>query len=257
MSSKNIRLPWRVTLDPVFLFFLRILFFIALIQFVAAGFILGPQWVSSVASHLAKKERPQQTALLLSKPEVVAVATNEKTKEGGMTPLQSAKNTKTLQTPFSSQAALLEKETVSKTVSSGMESGLQAGECLSIISIQHLPGAEGEHVLKIAMKALSHEAISIPEVKVQVYFYDQVEGEVVASKSPITSRWLNAAVDWKNGEPQLLQVTYQPDNNNPDAHYLGYIVAVYYKGELQAYRADPPAITNQFPIRVYIGHDDF
>lgn len=256
MSSKNVRLLSRAPSDPTFLFVLRILFFIAGIQVIAVGLVLAPRFVSGVASRLANKTKLQEVGLPSPKIEVANNVNSEKNKEEVVKPLKLVKKTSSLQPAFSSQEALSEKEASSKTVFSGIESGSQEGNSLGIISIQHTAGGEGEQILKIAIKAQAHEVISVPEVKVQVYFYDQIEGEVVASKSPVTSRWLNAPVDWRDGDPQLLEVTYQPDNNNPDAHYLGYIVAVYYKGDLQAYRADPPAITNQFPIKVYIGHNE-
>ena len=111
-------------------------------------------------------------------------------------------------------------------------------------------------MLKIAIKSQTQEPISIPDITVQVYFYDQQGEEIIASKAPVTSRWLRSPVEWKDGEPEILEVTYQPDTVTPNLYYVGYIVAVYYKGELQSYRADPVKLTNQFPIKVFIGHNE-
>jgi hypothetical protein len=257
MPLKNFKTRSPGLSDPIFLFTLRVLFFVAGALVLASAWVLVPQWMSSGVNHVAPGAKPQRSVLGLFKPGLSGTIHHEKMKEEMVLPSDSLKKAKDLQSTPSSQEALNEKETNSKTVSMGLEEGVQAGESLAIISVQHIPGAEGEQILKIAIKSQSHEVISVSEVKVQVYFYDQIAGEVVASKSPVTSQWLNAAVDWKNGEPQLLQVTYQPSNNNPDARYLGYIVAVYYQGELQSYRADPPAITTYFPIKVYIGRNEF
>ncbi len=241
MSSKNVRIVWGRSQSRTFQVVVRLCLAVALLQVIAAIFLLAPAWVGHLVSQFANNEKMEP----VFSPEKMLLPTPvEKA-----TPAQK----RILKEPI----ALLEKETIEKTISSGMESGLQVGEALSLVSIQHLPGSQGEHTLKIAMKSRMHESIAISEVKVQVYFYDQVEGEIVASKSPVTSHWLNPAVDWSRGNPQLLEVTYEPDNNNPDTHYLGYVVAVYYRGELQAYRADPPSITNRFPIKVYIGQEDF
>ena len=111
-------------------------------------------------------------------------------------------------------------------------------------------------MLKIAIKSQTQEPISISDIKVQVYFYDQQGEEIIASKAPVTSRWVRSPVEWKDAEPEILEVTYQPETVTPDLFYAGYVVAVYYKGELQSYRADPVKLTNQFPIKVFIGHNE-
>jgi len=171
--------------------------------------------------------------------------------------LQSEREGKRLGSSLSCEEVTGEKEMIAKNMTADRENGVQTGDSLSIISIERTPGAEGEQVLKIAIKAQSHEVIAVRAVKVQVYFYDQIAGVISPSKSPITSRWLNAVTDWKTGDPQLLEVIYQPNINNPDAKYFGYVVAVYYQGTLQSYRAEPPSITNEFPIKVYTGGDEF
>jgi hypothetical protein len=256
-SSKNVRFLARGPSGPFFLIILKILFLVAAIQLLASSWILVPEWISHAASYLARRDTLQEAVQQALNTDRSAKIITEKNREEISLNPTSYKKTQKLQPADVSQEVLKENETSSKTVSSNLESGFQSGNYLTIISIQHTPGVDGEQILKIAIKAQEHEVISVSEVKVQVYFYDQSGGAIVASKSPVTSRWLNAAVDWKNGDPQLLEVTYQPSNNNPDAHYLGYVVAIYYQGELQSYRADPPMITNQFPIKVYIGKDEF
>lgn len=252
MSSKNVRLASRRPSDPTFLLVLRILFVVAGIQLLAAGFVLAPQIVSSTASYFARRARIQEAAESM----IPVTLEHEKNKPLMQLPVKQAQKENALQPVLTAEELLPKKELSSKKVAAIGVDRSPEQESLGIISIDHTAGADGDQILKIAIKAQSHEPISVGEVKVQVYFYDQVENEIIASKSPVTSRWLNAPVDWRDGNPELLEVTYQPDNNNPDAHYLGYVVAVYYKGELQAYRADPPTITNQFPIKVYIGHDE-
>lgn len=262
MPLKNIRLPKyhapRASSDPIVLFSLRILFFLAGIQILASGFILLPEWINGLASHLAKRAKIQETALptrgRVPTPSSKLIKTqHEETDAENISSLQLEREGKRLGASLSCEEATAEKEMVAKNITADRENGVQTGDSLSIISIERTPGAEGEEVLKIAIKAQSHEVIAVRAVKVQVYFYDQIVGVISASKSPITSRWLNAVTDWKNGDPQLLEVIYQPNINNPDAKYFGYVVAVYYQGTLQSYRAEPPSITNEFPIKVYTG----
>ena len=262
MSLKNIRLPNyapRASSDPIILFSLRILFVFAVIQMLAAGFILLPEWINGLASHLAKRAKIQETGLPIRVPmpsSKLIKTQHEETDVDNISSLQSEREGKRLGSSLSCEEATMEKEIIAKNITADCKNGVQTGDSLSIISIERTPGVEGEQVLKIAIKAQSHEVIAVRAVKVQVYFYDQIEGAISASKSPITSRWLNAVTDWKNGDPQLLEVIYQPNINNPDAKYFGYVVAVYYQGTLQSYRAEPPSITNEFPIKVYTGGDE-
>ena len=89
-------------------------------------------------------------------------------------------------------------------------------------------------------------------MKVQVYFYDDNNGEIGPSKAQVTSTWLN----WKVGEPELLEVQYLPDSVDMDVKFAGYLVAIYYKGDLQDCRADPPRLKKLFEPKYYIGSDE-
>jgi hypothetical protein len=120
-----------------------------------------------------------------------------------------------------------------------------------------IKGTEGgSKTLQLAIKSRSREAIDVPQVKVQVYFYDEQSGEIVPSKAQVTSRWLSAPVDWKNGKPELLEVRYLSDTADPDVRFAGYVVAIYYKGDLQDCRADPPKLKKLFEPKYFIGLDE-
>lgn len=235
MATKNSRVPSKSSHEPTFSFIFRILLLVAIIQFLAAALIIAPRFVSTVANQIASKpkttEPPLITKLALSLPD----------HEENLIPAQ--------ETIAPEKVSSLK----SKVPPSINEAGIQPGASLGIIDIQHVNGNDGEQILKIAIKSRPHTAISVPDVKVQVYFYDQQENEIVASKSQVASRWLSSPVDWKDAKPELLEVTYHPDINNLEAHYMGYIVAVYYQGELQGYRADPVKLTKQFPVKIYSG----
>jgi len=120
-----------------------------------------------------------------------------------------------------------------------------------------IKGTEGgSKTLQLAIKSRSREPIEVPQVKVQVYFYDEQGGEIVPSKAQVTSRWLSAPVDWKNGKPELLEVRYLSDSVDPDVRFAGYVVAIYYKGDLQDCRADPPKLRKLFEPKYFIGLDE-
>jgi hypothetical protein len=209
---------------------------IALIQLAAALIILAPRLMVTVVGLL-----PHKTPSTLEKPLLPVVDHPKKA-----APL-----------PLRPDNGPIHNDILAKAETSLVEgNNLQPGASLSIIDIRHTHGNLGEQMLKIAIKSQTQEPISIPDIKVQVYFYDQQGEEIVASKAPVTSRWVRSPVEWKDSEPEILEVTYQPDTVTSDLYYIGYIVAVYYKGELQSYRADPVKLTNQFPIKVFIGHNE-
>lgn len=209
---------------------LKILIVIALLQLGAALLVSAPHLMTTVVKLFPRK----------------ASATTE-----NRIPLPPPKNITT--TSSHSEA----NKIIPKIGSSSLEgANVQPGASLNIIDIRHNHGSLGEQALKIAIKSQTQEPISIPDVKVQVYFYDQQGEEIVPSKAPVTSRWLRSPVEWKNGEPEILEVIYQPDLVTSELYYVGYIVAVYYKGELQSYRADPVKLTGQFPIKVFIGSNE-
>lgn len=241
--------------SSLFIRALRFLLIVAVLQFLAAAIVLAPRFVSTVAGQLASKARAPVALVPLSNKENEAMVLEAK-KQGDALKSQALLASSTDRGTHSDSSSFSEHRDGSRTISSSKDGNSQPGASLALISVQHSLGNEGEHVLKIAIKSQSHEAISIPDVKVQVYFYDEIDGEIVGSKSPVASRWLSLPIDWKEANPQLLEVTYQPDNSTPSASYVGYIVAIYYKGALQGYRVDPPSLTNQFPIKVYIGNNE-
>lgn len=131
-----------------------------------------------------------------------------------------------------------------------------AGAVLGIVSCR-LEGLEdGAKRLQITIKASAREQVDVPQVKVQVYFYDDQDGEITASKAQVTSTWASPPVDWKEGEPELLDVRYLPESADSSVRFAGYVVAVYYKGDLQDYRAEPARLTRIFPLKYFIGQDE-
>ena len=130
------------------------------------------------------------------------------------------------------------------------------GALMEILNADIKGTAGGTKTLQLAIKSRSQEPIEVPQVKVQVYFYDEHNGEIVPSKAQVTSRWLSAPVDWKNGKPELLEVRYLSDTADPDVRFAGYVVAIYYKGDLQDCRADPPKLKKLFEPKYFIGLDE-
>jgi hypothetical protein len=136
------------------------------------------------------------------------------------------------------------------------DSAQQGGSTLGIVSAKLDGSDEGSRKLLITIKANPKIPIDVPQVKVQVYFYDTDGTEITPSKAQVTSSWTSPPVDWKDGEPELLEVRYLPDSVDSDIKFAGYIVAIYYKGDLQDYRSEPSSLTKLFPLKYFIGTED-
>jgi hypothetical protein len=130
------------------------------------------------------------------------------------------------------------------------------GAAIEILTADLKGADDGSKTLQLAIKSRSHDLIDVPQVKVQVYFYDEQNGEIFPSKAQVTSRWLSAPVNWEGGKPELLEVRYLSDTADPDVHFSGYVVAIYYKGDLQDCRANPPKLQKLFEPRFFLPSEE-
>ncbi len=134
------------------------------------------------------------------------------------------------------------------------DEGLPAGSTLGIIECKLMDGKPTGRILRVAMKARPGLSIDVQNVKIHVYFYEKTnDGEVVLTDSPIRSEWLNPPTDWSNGTPQLLDVLYSgPQATSAPNTFYGYIVGIYYNGELQDSRAVPVRLAREFPPPLFL-----
>jgi hypothetical protein len=141
--------------------------------------------------------------------------------------------------------------------------GLQPGASLGIVDARLRDGKPGTNALRLALKSRPGSAIDVQDVKIHVYFYEKNEDEEIAlTQSKVVSQWLSPPVDWSANEPELLEVQYTlPEselpgsaatNGAPGRKYFGYVVGVYYKNELQDFRADPSSLATDFPLQLYL-----
>lgn len=109
-------------------------------------------------------------------------------------------------------------------------------------------------VLRVPIKGKRTEKIVVPDVDIQVFFYDRVDGnDIVQTDADLTSKFSTSPVDWAGSEPETLEINYsrQPPvgkGARPEQReYYGYIVRVYHKGELQDFRSEPDTLNEKFP----------
>jgi tetratricopeptide (TPR) repeat protein len=148
------------------------------------------------------------------------------------------------------------------------------------------PEAETHLTLNVAVKKRPEASIDYTKVKIQVFFYDTADNNqrVVLTDADVSYEWITPNHNWKEANPEILAVTYlrqkkdaitsdaaltaaaaavvppvpgkrnRPNKPPPtesvesgQRKYLGYIVRVYYKDQLQAVRAEPNRLLNLFP----------
>lgn len=135
------------------------------------------------------------------------------------------------------------------------DAGLQPGSSLGIVDVLVKDDDRGTgrplKVLRIAVKARPHEEIDRRAVTINVSFYDKLEGAVVPTRSPVRSQWFTAPADWKDDGIEILEVSYEPGPSlaagAPHPEFHGYMVQVYYRGDLQDMRAEPLDLLEQYP----------
>ncbi len=144
------------------------------------------------------------------------------------------------------------------------------------------PEAETKLRLRVGVKRRPDVAVDHTKVKIQVFFYDVVDNDQVAlTDAEVNYEWITPGHNWTDTDTEVLDVTYfrpktsstspasvpvpdsvekaqragkkgvphetLPTNEGSQRTYLGYIVRVYYKDQLQAVRADPTRLLNLFP----------
>jgi tetratricopeptide (TPR) repeat protein len=130
--------------------------------------------------------------------------------------------------------------------------GLQPGSSLGVVdlTVKDSPD-DGTKDLRIAVKARPGEPIDGRDVRINVTFYETMNGEVVPTNSRVQSLWFTTPVDWKDEGIEILEVKYEVPRLGPDGgpppDFYGYMVNIYHRGQLQETRADPIDLQELFP----------
>lgn len=111
--------------------------------------------------------------------------------------------------------------------------------------------AAKKFTLTVPVRAGTAESISVRDMKVFVLFYERMSGkEVARTIANVSNRWSSPPVDWKEGDTEILEVTYEllaQQARTEKREYYGYIVRLYYRGELQDTKAEPVSLNQKFP----------
>ena len=112
------------------------------------------------------------------------------------------------------------------------------------------PNAQTHLTLKVGVKP--RPGTQNGHARIIVSFYDRTKDNKMKPTDARTSySWLNASEDWTDATPKFLVASYlRPKTQSRSAdgrEYGGFIVRVYFDGQLQDARATPPELLTLFP----------
>ena len=89
-------------------------------------------------------------------------------------------------------------------------------------------------------------------VRIIVSFYDLTnDNRMKPTNAQVSYNWFSSARDWTDATPKFLAATYVRPKSKPassdERRYGGFIVRVYFDGQLQDSRASPPDLLPLFP----------
>jgi hypothetical protein len=112
------------------------------------------------------------------------------------------------------------------------------------------PNALSHVTLKVGVKP--RPGTQNGRASIIVSFYDRTKDNKMKPTNARTSySWLNASEDWTDATPKFLIATYLrpkiPSRSTEERKYGGFIVRVYFDGQLQDARATPTELLTLFP----------
>jgi tetratricopeptide (TPR) repeat protein len=112
------------------------------------------------------------------------------------------------------------------------------------------PNAQSHLTLRVGVKPRPGTKKGVATIVVS--FYDRTKDNKVQPTDARTSySWLTASQDWTDPTPKFLAATYvRPKTQSPSVEgrkYGGFIVRLYFDGQLQDSRSNPPDLLTLFP----------
>lgn len=132
--------------------------------------------------------------------------------------------------------------------------GIRPGATLGIVDVRTKEARRGVKTLSVSVKSLPGITISSDKVKLMAYVYEETaDGEVALTNSNVVGQWVSPPMDWAENEPEIVDLQYTlPENQDiegaADRKYTGYVLGLYYNGELQDLRSDPAPLVKKFPL---------
>jgi hypothetical protein len=110
------------------------------------------------------------------------------------------------------------------------------------------PGASKKFTLRVPIKARFGTHIDANDLAIQVRFYDVVDSaRVETTGANVSYRWGTPPPDWSEGDTEELLAHYELPVEKRNRKYFGYLVRLYYKGELQSAVGTPETLEQKYP----------
>lgn len=113
------------------------------------------------------------------------------------------------------------------------------------------PASAKKFALAVPIRSRQGAPVSVRDLKLFVLFYDRANGsDIVKTIADVSNRWTSPPADWSEGDTETLEVTYDLSAQTAKGErreYYGYIVRLYYGGELQDTKAEPASLNQKFP----------
>jgi hypothetical protein len=123
----------------------------------------------------------------------------------------------------------------------------EAVVAITEIGLSETRGRNGEKNVAVKIGVAPRPNIPKGEVEIRVAFFDLTEtNEMRPTDAEVNYEWLTPVRDWTDPSPKYLVATYEgtaPSRKLADqARYGGFVVRVYFNGELQAERSEPKGL---------------
>jgi hypothetical protein len=105
-------------------------------------------------------------------------------------------------------------------------------------------GRNGQKNIAVRIGVAARPQTKKGEVEIRVLFFDvTLEGEMRPTDAEVNYEWLTPVRDWSDPSPKYLVATYlgagPPRKSGERLRYGGFLVRVYFDGQLQAERSEP------------------
>ncbi|KIE58743.1 hypothetical protein A946_04785 [Methylacidiphilum kamchatkense Kam1] len=86
------------------------------------------------------------------------------------------------------------------------------------------------------------------QIRYQIYIYDEIDkGIILQSNAKITSSFENPLPTWTIHQTEILRINYKLERPVQNQRFYGYIIRIFYCGQLQDQIADPPELLTRLP----------
>lgn len=138
---------------------------------------------------------------------------------------------------------------------------VRKGLALSLLAITAIetpdPIASKKFFLHLPVEVNFGSETLARDVHIQAYFFDVVDASrVERTAGKVIARWKDGLPDGKLRGTEIAEVTYELLAEPTSRKYYGYLIRVYFKGELQASIGTPGTLFRRYPAPLKMPYED-